>query len=214
MNEAIVTKLAQEKLEEVDSLVSNLAAAETQLERGYAKLGCLLNEIQENLYWQGYYESYGEFLAHIQEVYGISKSQLYNYRAAAHDLIGSVTEEQMNQMGISKALTLRAAKRNNQTIPDDVIAKALDKSVTVEDLKQILFESHHIERPEDEDWISLDFSCYVSEEEKNTIQTAMKIAKQIDPPIAGTLPDHMQQKEILLRFAIEFLNTYDSGTYV
>lgn len=209
--EALMSVVAQTKLAEVETLVAKLAAAEGQLEVGYAKLAYLLDDVAQHRHWDGTYKSMGEFMDHISTTFNISKAQLYNYRAAAHDLGDSVTEEQMNTMGISKALALRQAKNNTGSIPQNVMDAALDTTVTVKDIRKLMYDAGTITKPEDGTWMDLDFSCYVSDEERAEIADAQKAAIQMDPPISQALREFQQRKEILLRFAREFLAAYAVG---
>lgn len=208
MTEAMTLAVSQEKLQEVESLVQQLASAEKTLENGYAKLAFLLEGVAENRYWQGTYESFGDYIEHISHTYNIGKSQLYNYRAAARDLEGAVTPEQMDTMGISKALALREAHRNTGAIPENILTASLDPKVTVKDIKKLLFDAGQIVKPEEGNWMDLDFSCYVTDEERAEIQEAANAARHTDPVIQESLPQFVQRKEILLRFAREFLAAY------
>jgi hypothetical protein len=200
--------VAQEKLQEVETLVSKLAEAEGQLEKGYAHLAFLLRDVSEQRYWMGVYDNFGDFLTHLSQRYNVGKSQLYNYLSTAKALGGEITEEQLNQMGISKALALRAAKEATGTISSAIVDRALDPKVTVKDLKKILFDAGSLTKPEPGDWIDLDFSCYVTEEERKEIQDACNAARHVDPPIDERQPQFLQRKEILLRFSREFLAAY------
>lgn len=209
--EALMNVVSQEKLQQTEALVAKLAAAEGQLELGYAKLAHALADISEHRHWMGTYKSFGEFVDHISNTYNLGKSQLYSYMAAARDLGDSVTEDQLNTMGISKALTLRTAKNSTGTVDPTVLTAALDSKVTVKDMKKLLYDAGTITRPEDGTWCNLDFSCYYTPEERATVDDACKSARREDPPISESIPEHMQQKEILLRFAMSFLSTCAAG---
>lgn len=197
--------IATEKLTAVETLVKGLAEAEQKLEHGYAKLAYMLEEVAEKRYWNGRYESFGAYLDYIGGTYNIGKSQLYNYRSAARDLEGSVTSSQMDTMGISKALVLRDAKNNTGLIPEKALNAAMDPKTTTDNLKKLLFDAQNPIVPESGKWVKLDFSGYYTEEEKQEISDAMNAARHGDPVINQKLPDHMQSKEVLIRFAREFL---------
>jgi hypothetical protein len=211
MSEAIINAVAVEKLQATEALVKTLAAAEGQLELGYAKLANALAEISEQRYWQGSFESFGQYVEHISDTYKLGKSQIYKYLSAARDLGDSDTEDQLNTMGISKALCLREAKNSTGQIPESALSAALDSKVSVKDMKRLLYESKVLVKPEDGTWADLDFSCYVTEEERAEISDARKAAMRTDPPVSEALPEHMQKKETLLRFAREFLAAYPTG---
>ena len=208
MTEALVNVVAQEKLAEVETLVSKLADAESQLEGGYAKLAYLLCDVSEKRYWMGTYDSFGDFLKHISTKYNLGRSQLYNFMNCARDLGDSVTQEQLNEMGISKALVLRGAKNESGSIPLNVLEAAQDPAVSVKDVKRMLYDSGTVTRPEDGSWMDLEFSCYVTESERQEIQDACNAARHMDPPINEAQKDFLQRKEILLRFSREFLAAY------
>ena len=208
MTEALMNVVAFEKLQQVETLVAKLAAAEGQLELGYASLAYLLSDVSEHRYWDGTYKSFGEFINHISTAYNIGKSQLYNYLATARDLGDSVTEDQLNDMGISKALALREAKNATGSIPSNILTAALDPKVTVKDMKKLLFDAKILVTPEDGTWCNMDFSCYYTPEQKATVNDACNAARHEDPPIAATLPEHIQFKEILLRFSMSFLSDH------
>ena len=208
MTEILMNVVSQEKLQEAEALVAKLAAAEGQLELGYAKLAHTLADISEHRYWDGTYKSFGEFIQHISDTYNLGKSQLYSYMATARDLGDSVTEDQLNTMGISKALALREAKNATGTIDPTVLTAALDSTVTVKQMKKLLYDAGTITAPEDGSWMDLDCSCYVTDEERKEINDAANAARHMDPPIAETQKDFQQRKEVLLRFAREFLAAY------
>ena len=205
MTEILMNVVAQEKLQQVETLVAKLAAAEGQLELGYASLAYLLSDVSEHRYWDGTYKSFGEFINHISSAYNIGKSQLYNYLATARDLGDGVTEDQLNTMGISKALALRDAKNATGAIPPNVLTAALDPKVTVKDIKRLLYDAGTITAPEDGSWMDLDASCYCTEEERREINDAANAARHIDPPVSESQKEFFQRKEIMLRFAREFL---------
>lgn len=203
------TAVAQTKLAEVEQLSAKLAAAEGQLEKGYAKLAFLLKEVSEHRYWKGTYNTFGEFLEHLQEKFSLGKSQLYNYLSTAKQLQDQVSEEDLNKMGISKALVLRDLHESSgQSIPETVVQQAVDPKVTIGDLKKLLYDSGQLEKPEDGEWFNLDFSGYYTEEEMETLRDAANAARHTDPPISQKLSSHVQRKIIAVRWAQNFLETF------
>jgi hypothetical protein len=203
--------VAEGKLQEVETLVSVLADAEGRLEKGYARLAFMLKEISEQRYWEPAYKSFGKFLDHLSQDFNLKKSQLYSYLSTARELGGTVTEEQLNSMGISKACVLRDTKvATGGVVADSVITAALDPKVTVEDLKKLLYDSSILTAPEDGVWMNLDFSCYVTDEEKSTIDDAANAARHLDPSIDEKMKPSAQMKEILLRWSREFLAAYSN----
>lgn len=208
MNETLNTAVAQERLQEVETLVSKLADAEGLLEAGYAKLAFMLKDVSEHRYWQGKYKSFGEFLNSIQERYHLGKSQLYSYLSTARDLAGQLDEDQLNFMGISKAMVLRDATNASGKVSEEVISAALNPNVTTKDLKKLLYDAGSLQEPEEGIWTDLEFSTYLTPEEHKTILDAFNAARHTDPPINEKTKDSVQRKEILLRICQEFLAAY------
>lgn len=201
--------LAQEKLAEVEQLSAKLAAAEGQLETGYAKLAFLLKEVSENRYWRGTYKNFGDFLGNLQKKFQLGKSQMYNYLSTAKELQGQLGEDELNKMGISKALVLRDVRAaSGQDVPETVVKQAMDPKVTVKDLRKLLYDAGQLEKPEDGQWFDLDFSGYYTEEEIATLRDAANAARHTDPPISEKLADHVQRKSIAYRWAQNFLETF------
>ena len=205
---AIVSALAAEKLGEIETLVATLAGVEGQLEGGYAKLAYLLRDASENRYWEGPYKSFGEFVTHLSSKYYLGRASLYNYMSTARELGDDVTQEQLNNMGISKAMVLRDAKKEKGILPADSVSKAVESGVTVKELKKLLFEASNDFGPDDGTWMDCGFEFYASDEERALINDAANAARRIDPVIEEKGKDFMQRKEILLRFCREFLAAY------
>lgn len=209
VTEMVNVSLAQEKLDEVEKLSANLAAAEGQLEVGYARLAFLLKEVSENRYWEGTYNNFGAFLNNLQVKFKLGKSQMYNYLSTAKELQHQLGEAELNQMGISKALVLRDARAaSGQDVPQKVVEQALDPKVTVKDLRRLLYDSGTLEKPEEGKWFDLDFSGYYTEEEIETLRDAANAARHTDPPISEKLAEHVQRKSIAYRWAQNFLATF------
>lgn len=210
---AIDLAVAQEKLAEVEQLSAKLAAAEGQLETGYAKLAFLLKEVSENRYWRGAYKNFGEFLNNLQEKFQLGKSQLYNYLSTAKEL-QQLGEGDLNTMGISKALVLRDVRATSgHDVPESLVKQALDPKVTVKDLKKMLYDAGTLTKPEEGTWRDFDLSGYYTDEEWETVKSVLEIAKKVDPPIDERKTEHTQRKEIFLRMAMEFIGTWEAEIY-
>jgi hypothetical protein len=198
-------------LSTVEQLARQLGVAENTLERGYAQLASALLTVQENRYWEGYFESWGKYIEHITNIYNLGKAQLYHKVAVVRELDGIVELKDLTNMGISKASVLAdVARMNNGIVPNDAIAAAQDDKTTVKDLKKKVHEILNVPQPQDGEWFDLGFAFYVTPEEKQELQEAMTAAQQADPVISNTIKDFMQRKEIALRWAREFLATYSS----
>lgn len=215
MNDSIVSdSMAWAKLNDVDVLAAKLGAAESLLEEGYAQFASVLLDVQENLYWQlldidgAPCPSWGAYIAHIVEKFHMGKAQLYHKIAVCRQLKGVVAESDLTDMGISKASVLADVHRATGKVTAEAVAAAKRDGVTVKDLKTALAQESHLPEQEDGEWLDLNMAFYVNAEEKATIQDAITAARQMDPPISNTIKDFQQRKEIMIRFASEFLSTY------
>jgi hypothetical protein len=213
ISEALVNAAAQSALSEVETLAAKLGAAESQLEMGYGTLAVRLFDISKNRYWEGAYKNFGEFMSHLTEKYKIGRAQLYSYLSSARELEGAVTEAELSQMGISKALVLRDAVKNGDALPVNALPAALDAKVTVKDLRKILFESGNLMADEEGTWYDTEMEFYVTGEERAEILRGFDIARKVDPPVSETLTEHAQRKEIMLRLCREFIGTYEREVY-
>ena len=217
MNKSIVSdSMAYAKLNDVDVLAAKLGAAESLLEEGYAQFASVLLEVQENLYWQLLdingepCPSWGAYVAHIVEKFKMGKAQLYHKIAVCRELKGVVDVKALTDMGISKASILADVHRATGVVSAEEIAIAKNEDVTVKDLKQHVAEALHLPEQESGEWYDMGFAFMVTPEERATLQEAENAARQLDPPISNTIKTFQQKKEVALRFAQEFLNTYSA----
>lgn len=197
--------------QQVDILVARLAAAEDNLEHGYAQLGFLLTEISEKSYWRGQHESFGQYVAELSEKFNRGRTQLYNYFSTVRELKDHVSETQLTEMGITKASELRRAVKSSGVGPSqEIISAAADPKTTVADVRKLLFDAKQIpaEDAEKSQWLDLEASFYVTADEKLIIQEAIKLAERTDPIIQKDIKQSARMKEIILRFAIEYANSH------
>lgn len=203
-------ELATNALNKVNELAEKLGVAEAVLEGGYAELADALLNVRENRYWEGQWESWGEYFKFVSEKHNLGRAQLYHKVAVVKELQGVIEPSVLSEIGISKSSVLADAHRasGGTGIPKELIARARDEKVTVKDLKKALAEATHAPEHEDMEWLDVNYAFYVTPEEKAEIQEAERAARGIDPPISTSIKDFMQRKEILLRFCREFLSTY------
>lgn len=217
MSEEIVLKpqddVAHLRIQEVDKMIEDLLAAEHKLEHGYATLGGLLMEVQNNKYWQDLgYPSFGKYISHLSEKHHKGRSQLYHYFGTVKELAPFVEPEALNEMGISKAAELKPFARAG-TLTPEIVEQAKDSKVTVKDLRKILFDSDTpdvVNSPKGE-WLDLDFSFYVSADEKLVITSALQAAKRTDPILPVGQKPWQIAKDVVLKWAMEYLSVH-SGT--
>jgi hypothetical protein len=209
--EIIVPKDKEAALARVNFIAESMGKAEGLLERGYAEFALALENVRSNKYWEGEHESWGKYIEHITNTFKIGRAQLYHKVAVVRELNVIMTPSEITAAGISKASILADAHRAGEKFPEDVIAAAVDSTVTAKDLKRIMAEATHTAPPESSGWYDLGFAFYVTDEERKELQEAEKLALSLDPPVSTSLKSFMQKKEVALRWAREFISTYTGG---
>lgn len=197
-NEALRTVLAHAGV---------MATVETQCERGYAHLGWLLLEVAQMQYWRVQHETFKDYLRSVALVSKRSPGQLHQYLLTVRDLIDTFKPEQLEAMGISKAIKLRQAKDYAIVLPAVVVDAALDPTVPVKDLKKII--SVTLKLPDDEgDWMDCEMEFLVTPEQRMTIEAAIDAALHTDPLTKITISKSAQMLDIMMKFSQEFLGAH------
>lgn len=201
--------LAGSTLAAIDELVSKLAFAEQKLEHGYAQLGFLLSEVSEKNYWRGGYKSFGEYIAQLGDRFKLGRTQLYSYLGTVRDLKEYVSEKDLTEMGIGKATEVRRALKSSGVGPSaEIIKEAVKSTVSVKDVRKLLYETKQVGEQTEGEWMDLDFSGMVSADQKLLILAAIKAADRTDPVIQPTMKLSARNIERITRFSMEFLNAH------
>lgn len=198
---------ADDRLRLVNCKAAMLADTEGQCESGYAQLGLMIFEVAELQLWRVQHETFREYLRSVALVSKKSAGVLHQYFLTVRDLIDTFTAAQLEAMGISKAIRLRQAKDYAIVLPASVVNAALDPMVSVKELKKII--SVALKMPEEDgDWFDLSAEFYVSAEERATIEDAIRAAEHCEPLTKKTIATSAQRKDVILKWAQEFLATY------
>lgn len=210
-----LTVLAAKKAAaDIDVLISQLLAGEATLDHGYAKLGHMLIEMQDNKYWTHLgHESFGEYINALHTKFNKGRTQLYHYASTVRGLQSFVTQEQLTEMGIAKASELaKSAKRNGGLPPaQEIIDQATNSDVTAATLRKMLFEADNTGESPKGTWLDQE-GFYVESDERLVIQSADEAALRTDPMVPNDAPDWVRRKEARLRQAMEYLSTHsDKG---
>jgi hypothetical protein len=193
----------------VNNQACGLSEAEDECERGYATLGWLLLEVSEMQYWRINHDTFRDYLREVAMVSKKSAAVLHRYFLTVRDLSDTFTLAQLEVMGISKAMKLRQAKDYAIVLPQTLFEAALDSKITVKDLHKLIATT--LKMPEESgDWMDLDFSFYVSPEDRATIEDAIKAAEHCEPATKKTISASMQRKDVVLKWAMEFLGAHSA----
>lgn len=206
----LVHKVNSTVLQEVDILIGKLQGAEACLEHGYARLGLLLTEVSEKEFWHDVdgCKSMNDYIRLLGEKYNRGRTQIYNYFATVKELRPYVTEQQLDDMGISKARELKSAtKRSGFPPSQEIISEAVKPETTIEKVRELLFNSGNPAPENKGTWFDL-AGFPVTPEELATINDAFEAACKTDPIISQSLPAWARKKEWILRMAMEYLGSH------
>lgn len=199
-------------LEQIDTLIQRLLAAESNLDHGYAKLGMLLTDVSEQELWREDFQSFDQYLSSLTEKYHRGRTSLYQYFSAVREMRPYLSEEQMNVMGISKLSVLKKATRELGFPPNTAVMEtALDPQTTVSDVRKAVAQNHKLTPEEQEGtWYDLG-GFFASAEERLVIRSAFEASWRTDPVVQKTVKESVRLKEGLLRLSMEYLATHSEG---
>lgn len=219
----MVTDLRQE----IDTLLDQINSHEMRLSHGYAKLGGLLREAEVSSKWKEWgFDRFTLYLAYVGDKINRQKSQVYAILSAATDLLPYMSEEKLEEIGITKAHELRrfikASGRRPDVLIDDpdmqtpdsngvqwvktLLEYATQEGVTAAQLRLQINKLLHQEETPQGYWYDLK-GCYFTPEEKKTWETAVELGiryAEADPLSS----DHEQLKAALLNMAQECIASW------
>jgi hypothetical protein len=121
--------------------------------------------------------------------------------------MSTFTPEQMESMGITKAMKIRGAKDYALVLPASLKAAALDPKVSVKDLRKLISET--LKMPEDDgNYLDLEFEFMVSPEQRATLEQAVDVAMRTEPVTKQTISKSAQRLDVALKLAMEFLSVH------
>jgi hypothetical protein len=203
-------KNAQQVAGQIDLLLDSIHTGELVLATGYVKLGAALLTVRENKYWVALgFKNFGEYIASVKDKIHTGRTQLYLYVATVEKLLPSISETDLTEIGITKALELkRVVSQTGEQPPQELIDLALDPKTTQAVLKGEVYK--HLNLTPEDKGIYFDFGFYVTEEEKTEIERGLDVAARVDPPVGNDWQENARKKEIMLRLVREFLATWEA----
>lgn len=204
-------KEAKEIEARIEEVTKVIVSEKKSLDSNFVRLSQLIDEVRSKKYWLlGNYKTFGDYIADCEKKYGIKHSQLYVGMKVARNLLPTIPEQDLVDMGITRAGLLSKYVENSgtSTIPDEVLAVAKDLTKTANDLDDAVNRKlHNIPSGEKDKWFNLG-GFYASEDERQEILDAIAVAKSLDPVVPNTITDWRQLKEAILRLAREFRSSY------
>lgn len=194
-------------LQRVNLYAADMAKIDDQCERGYAHLGWMLLEVATMQYWRVQFSTFREYLKSVAQVSKKTPDQLQRYFLTVRDLSDTLTAEDLEQMGITKAMKLRTAKDYAIVLPAVLVSSALDSTVTVKDLQKLIFTT--LKMPEEDgDWMDLECEFMVTPEQRTLLETAVDVARHTEPLTKSTISKSAQMLDIMTKLAQEFLGSH------
>lgn len=215
MTEAITKNDAQELAKAIDQMAAAICESEQKLDHSYAGLGILLTRVKTTEAWRPLeFHSFAAYLATLRDRFGRKQSQLYAYTEVAERLLPIAGEEGLNQMGVSKALTLaHASRRAGRAVTPELLAAALDDKVTVKELKAQAFETYQLAPDANVKGVWVDFGgAYLEPSEKKEVEDFFELAERLLEQKAAQ-PDWAKRKDALLAAVREFVGTHSVDVY-
>lgn len=197
---------AKTLLARVDSLLDEARNGRASLHQTYIEIGLGLSAVKSTGAWSVRSHSWDGYIKSCEERFGRGRTALYGYVACAERLLPVVSKDQLIEMGVSRAMPLAQYVRlKGSSPPEDLINKALDSKVKVEEFESLIAEATH-QSTEKGKWHQISIKAEDSEWEE--IERAISVALALGPlPVETSEPT--KRKVALLRMSQEFLATYE-----
>ncbi len=206
--------------QELDKTVGEIQAQEKGLETNFVKLGTVIEEIREKKLWLFWdHRSFNNFLETGAPKIGKGRSRLYACAGICKQLLPYLAPEDLSEIGITKASAIAAAVKNSggKRPSDKLLVEAQKSETTLDQLNNLLAEDYGARSFEEEgDWFSLS-GIFMSEDEEAVFMRGVRCACKTDPALSFMVDKWQdasapQRKEVLFRWIMEFLGTYEPET--
>lgn len=192
----------------VNTQAEDMAALDRECEAGYAQLGWRLLEVAQMQYWRLSFDRWDDYLKSVAVLAKKTPAQLKQYFLTVRDLSDSFSIQQLENMGITKAIRLRQAKDYALVLPSVIINSALDPKVTAKDLKKIIDTTLKMPVDDDSDWMDCEMEFIVTPEQRATIDQAIDVAMHTEPLTKQHISKSAQMLDVMMKFAQEFLGSH------
>jgi hypothetical protein len=213
--------------EKIDALLSSINTHELGLASSYARLGALLQEVRTEGYWMAYgFSKFSDYLESIRKKIRRKRSQMYAIIGVAETLLPVMSEEKLEEVGITKAYELRRLVKEGrrpslQILDPDNDTDDLSKTISIEDfaarrsttaarLRVVVNEALHIKEEPHGPWMELG-GFYAWSDEKEEIDQFWELGKKILGKGADRDSEHEVRKGIFLAAVRECLGTWGSS---
>ena len=198
---------------DIESITKTILQEKQSLESNFVKLSQKIDLVRRKKYWLlGDFKNFGEYIEDCETRFGLKHSQLYVGMKVTRNLLPSVPESELVDMGISKAgvLSKYVEQSGQRSIPEEIMVTARDPKKTREELDAQVNSRLHNVSPQKGKWRSIQ-GFFADDDEWKEITDALEMASSIDPVISNNIPEWQQAKEQVLRLAREFFSSYAGG---
>lgn len=133
---------------DIEKITRIILSEKQSLESNFVKLSQLIDEVRRKKYWLlGDFKNFGEYIADCEARYGLKHSQLYVGMKVTRNLLPSVPEQDLVDMGISKAgvLSKYVEQSGQKSIPKEILDAARNRKTTREELDaQVNSKLHNV----------------------------------------------------------------------
>jgi hypothetical protein len=192
---------------EIDSILLSIRNQELTLATSHARLGWKLLKVQKQQHWKQWgFESFGKYIDSVKTYIHRGRASIYNCISVAEKLLPSISEKDLDHMGISRAQELaRFVKQSGRSVPEHLLNLALDDSKRIEELHVAVLEELHEKQDPKGSWHDVG-GFYALPEEKKELEQAYNHAKNM-LQLGSDAPEHQVRKEIILAWARDFVST-------
>lgn len=195
-------------LAKVDELADAVGGHVLGLETNFVRLGTAMNEVYRHQYWMvGGHGSFGKYLKSLEPRVKRGRTQLYHCLGIVQDLLPYVTEDQLVEIGITKAILLRKALAAGTDV-EELVEQA--KTATKDELEELVGDKSEADDGPGT-WMSFGGARY-TDDERQEFMRAVNITLRTDPPIdiGGSAKKWSEvppqaKKEVLFRWLAGFV---------
>ena len=210
--------------ENMDLLLGQIHEGELKLSHSYARLGARLREAELQQYWISLgHHKFSGYLLDVGKKIGRERSQMYAILSVATDLLPLISEEALEEIGITKSHELRRLVKQGGSLEASVgsgapagdgsweetvriMDYAADPKVTAKQLRVKVNEVLHIKEDVQGFWLDLN-GFYATADERKEIEQFWQWGKTY-LQIKDEQPEHQWKKEVFLASVRECLGSW------
>lgn len=195
---------AKELQSEIEKALENAKESYARLMRSFARLGNVLLEVRSKYFWRLYgYDTWGAYMASIETQAKKSHTQLHSYITVAEKLNPYLEENQIETMGISKAMELARIPKFFGVAPSkELIEYAINSDITTSELRGEIYKKYQLSEEDKGKYFDLG-PVLVTPEQKALILKVFDLAPKVDPPFDISWPDMVIKTQTILRMCEE-----------